>query len=122
VEYAAAQRDQQRVGTLAAKRQTPPLRTRVRVTVSKSVGPLGARVEERVRDWNVVVQDTVETESSVLVFGSRGPAPAFSAIGTECETLSQLRRLVAVLLEGIEKTWTADSTRSTEGRWDEATR
>ena len=30
------------------------------------------RVAERVRAWNVVVQDTLETESSVLAFGTRG--------------------------------------------------
>ncbi len=30
------------------------------------------RVEERIRDWNVIVQDTLETQSSFLAFGTRG--------------------------------------------------
>jgi streptomycin 6-kinase len=37
-----------------------------------SVRQLPERVEERVRDWNVVVQDTRETETSFLAFGRRG--------------------------------------------------
>jgi streptomycin 6-kinase len=40
-----------------------------------SVRQLVERVEERVRDWNVVVQDTLETESSFLAFGRRGNQP-----------------------------------------------
>jgi streptomycin 6-kinase len=30
------------------------------------------RVEERIREWNVLVQDTVETHSSFIAFGTRG--------------------------------------------------
>jgi streptomycin 6-kinase len=33
------------------------------------------RVEERVRQWNVDVLDTLETESSVVAFGTRGNLP-----------------------------------------------
>jgi len=33
------------------------------------------RVEERIRDWNVVVQETLETQSSFLAFGARGNTP-----------------------------------------------
>jgi streptomycin 6-kinase len=33
------------------------------------------RFEERVRDWNIVVQDTLETQSSLLAFGTRGNLP-----------------------------------------------
>lgn len=40
-----------------------------------STGQLIQRVEERIRAWNVVVQDTLETQSSFLVFGSRGSKP-----------------------------------------------
>jgi streptomycin 6-kinase len=39
------------------------------------VAPLKAtaeRVEERVREWGVVVQDTLETQSSLIAFGKRG--------------------------------------------------
>ena len=36
---------------------------------------LAKRIEDRVRDWNVVVQDTLETQSSVLAFGTRGNQP-----------------------------------------------
>lgn len=33
------------------------------------------RVEERVREWNVVVQETLETQSSFVAFGRRGHQP-----------------------------------------------
>ena len=33
---------------------------------------LEKRVEELVRDWGVVVQDTLETQSSFIAFGERG--------------------------------------------------
>ncbi|HKY03399.1 MAG TPA: aminoglycoside phosphotransferase family protein [Blastocatellia bacterium] len=33
------------------------------------------RVDERIRDWNVVVQDTLETETSFLAFGARDNRP-----------------------------------------------
>lgn len=33
------------------------------------------RVEERIRDWDVVVRDTLETQSSFLVYGTRGNQP-----------------------------------------------
>lgn len=33
------------------------------------------RVEERIRDWNVVVEDTLETQSSFVAFGVRGKQP-----------------------------------------------
>jgi streptomycin 6-kinase len=33
------------------------------------------RIEERVRDWNVAVESTLETESSVVAFGTRGGQP-----------------------------------------------
>jgi streptomycin 6-kinase len=33
------------------------------------------RVEERIRDWNVVVEDTLETQSSFVAFGARGKQP-----------------------------------------------
>jgi streptomycin 6-kinase len=33
------------------------------------------RVEERIREWNVVVQDTLETESSFVALGTRGNQP-----------------------------------------------
>jgi streptomycin 6-kinase len=36
------------------------------------MGRLEKRVEERVRDWSVVVQDTLETQSSFISFGKRG--------------------------------------------------
>src|SRR5262245_40696178 len=36
---------------------------------------LEKRVEERVREWGVVVQDTLETESSLIAFGKRGNQP-----------------------------------------------
>jgi len=42
------------------------------------VAPLKAmseRVEERVRDWGVVVQDTLETQTSFIAFGKRGDQP-----------------------------------------------
>ena len=39
------------------------------------MGQLEKRVEERVRDWGVVVQDTLETQSSFIVFGKRGNQP-----------------------------------------------
>ena len=40
-----------------------------------SVRHLMERVEERVRDWNVDVQDTLETQSSFVAFGTRGELP-----------------------------------------------
>lgn len=33
------------------------------------------RVEERIRDWRLVVEDTLETDSSFLAFGTRGNQP-----------------------------------------------
>jgi streptomycin 6-kinase len=36
------------------------------------MGRLEKRVEERVRDWRVIVQDTLETQSSFIAFGKRG--------------------------------------------------
>jgi len=36
------------------------------------MGQLEKRVEERVRDWGVVVQETLETQSSFIAFGKRG--------------------------------------------------
>jgi streptomycin 6-kinase len=33
------------------------------------------RVEERIRDWSVVVEDSLETESSFVAFGRRGTQP-----------------------------------------------
>src|SRR5215470_19410356 len=33
---------------------------------------MSERVEERVRDWGVAVQDTLETQSSFIAFGKRG--------------------------------------------------
>ena len=33
------------------------------------------RIDERVRDWNVVVQRTIETESSILLLGTRHERP-----------------------------------------------
>ncbi|HEV2664844.1 MAG TPA: aminoglycoside phosphotransferase family protein, partial [Blastocatellia bacterium] len=36
---------------------------------------LEKRVEERIRDWGVVVQDTLETQTSFLAFGKRGDQP-----------------------------------------------
>jgi streptomycin 6-kinase len=35
-----------------------------------SVAPLKTRIEERIQDWKIVVQDTLETPSSFLVFGT----------------------------------------------------
>jgi streptomycin 6-kinase len=43
--------------------------------MSKDRGRLEKRVEERVRDWGVVVHDTLETQSSFLAFGRRGNQP-----------------------------------------------
>jgi streptomycin 6-kinase len=37
-----------------------------------SIKPLAERVEERVREWGVLVLDTLDTESSLIVFGRRG--------------------------------------------------
>ncbi|HEU0178483.1 MAG TPA: aminoglycoside phosphotransferase family protein [Blastocatellia bacterium] len=39
------------------------------------MGQLEKRVEERARDWGVVVQDTLETQSSFIAFGKRGDQP-----------------------------------------------
>lgn len=36
------------------------------------MGRLEERVEELIRDWGVVVQDTLETQSSFIAFGKRG--------------------------------------------------
>jgi streptomycin 6-kinase len=36
------------------------------------MGRLEKRVEDRVRDWGVIVQDTLETQSSFIAFGKRG--------------------------------------------------
>jgi streptomycin 6-kinase len=36
------------------------------------MGQLEKRVEERVRDWGVIVLDTLETQSSFIAFGKRG--------------------------------------------------
>src|SRR5262245_32342385 len=36
---------------------------------------MSERVEERVRDWGVAVQDTLETESYFITFGNRGNQP-----------------------------------------------
>jgi streptomycin 6-kinase len=40
-----------------------------------SLKALSERVEERVRDWGVAVQDTLETQSSFVAFGNRGNQP-----------------------------------------------
>lgn len=40
-----------------------------------SIEQLMKRVEERVRAWNVTVQDTLETQSSFIVFGARNHQP-----------------------------------------------
>src|SRR5262245_55062301 len=40
-----------------------------------AMGHLEKRVDERVRDWGVVVQDTLETETSFLAFGNRAEQP-----------------------------------------------
>lgn len=40
-----------------------------------SIRPLAERVEERVREWGILVQDTLDTESSFIVFGRRGNQP-----------------------------------------------
>ena len=48
----------------------PPASTKV-----MRVGQLEKRVEERVRDWGVIVQDTLETQSSFIAFGRRGNQP-----------------------------------------------
>lgn len=40
-----------------------------------SIRPLAERVEERVREWGIVVRDTLETPSSFVVFGRRGGRP-----------------------------------------------
>src|SRR5215813_12637761 len=39
------------------------------------MGELEKRVEERVRDWGVVIQDILETQSSFIAFGKRGNQP-----------------------------------------------
>src|SRR5215211_6273576 len=36
---------------------------------------LRERIEERIRDWNVVVEDTLATPSSLVAFGNRGNQP-----------------------------------------------
>ena len=40
-----------------------------------STTSLTQRLEERIRDWNVIVQETIETPSSVLAFGTRYNQP-----------------------------------------------
>jgi streptomycin 6-kinase len=40
-----------------------------------SDGRLAERIEERVRAWGVVMESTLETESSVVAFGTRGGEP-----------------------------------------------
>lgn len=40
-----------------------------------SVGQLRERVEERVRDWGIIIHDTLETQSSLVAFGRRGDQP-----------------------------------------------
>lgn len=40
-----------------------------------SIRQLGERVEERVRDWGIAVEDTLETQSSFVAFGRRGDRP-----------------------------------------------
>lgn len=40
-----------------------------------SPGQLRRRVEERVRDWGIVIQNTLETQSSFVAFGKRGDQP-----------------------------------------------
>lgn len=40
-----------------------------------TIRPLMERVEARVREWAIVAEDTVETESSFIVFGRRGNLP-----------------------------------------------
>jgi streptomycin 6-kinase len=37
-----------------------------------SIKPLMERVEERVREWDILVQDTLDTQSSFIMFGGRG--------------------------------------------------
>jgi streptomycin 6-kinase len=40
-----------------------------------SITQLMQRVADRIRDWNVVVQDTQETQTSFVAFGTRGNQP-----------------------------------------------
>src|ERR1044072_8210017 len=40
-----------------------------------TIRQLTQRVEDRIRDWNLVVEDTLETQSSFVVFGRRGNQP-----------------------------------------------
>jgi streptomycin 6-kinase len=40
-----------------------------------SIRPLAQRVEERVREWGIRVEETLDTESSFIVFGSRAHQP-----------------------------------------------
>lgn len=37
-----------------------------------SIRPLAERVEERVREWSILVQHTIDTPSSLIAFGKRG--------------------------------------------------
>lgn len=46
-----------------------------RLQFIEPMGQLKKRVEERVRDWRVIVQDTLETQSSFIAFGRRGNQP-----------------------------------------------
>jgi streptomycin 6-kinase len=40
-----------------------------------SIKPLEERVEERVREWGVIIHNTLETQSSFIGFGKRGNQP-----------------------------------------------
>src|ERR1051325_2004405 len=40
-----------------------------------SISPLAERVNERVREWNILVQDTLDTQSSLIAFGRRDGRP-----------------------------------------------
>src|SRR5215510_9187682 len=44
---------------------------------------MSERVEERVRDWGVAVQDTLETESSFITFGNRGNQPVILKVARQ---------------------------------------
>ena len=43
--------------------------------ISMSIRQLIQRVEDRIRDWNLIVENTLETQSSFIVFGRRGNQP-----------------------------------------------
>jgi streptomycin 6-kinase len=40
-----------------------------------SIRPLVERVKERVHEWNILVQDTLDTQSSLIVYGRRNDQP-----------------------------------------------